>query len=167
MATDTGPLHDSPLAKALTAIRDTRKVIVTWTETLVWTLVDKKTGALLPLGTQTLRALEVWREAGEPEITEYDGTIEGLAAHWREARWWGGKGGCWWVRLTEATAPGHYSVDVQSGVERAARPDEWLLAATALQAAHALAAEWRAEREQKKAATAEPGDRQEGSDDQG
>ncbi len=142
MATNTGPLHGSPLAEEL------RKLVgeTSYQGTDFYGL----THGLMrtPLGTQTLRAMEVYREAGEPEVIECPTAWADRVATWTR--------GALQVQVYDY---GEYPEGVQ--VEwphedvrlSALSADDLRWCAAVKEAAHALAAEWRAEREKKEAAT--------------
>ena len=145
---DRGPLEDSPLAKWIRAWRDASARIRLQEAGYAY-LTDSGLHKHEPLCTQTLRALEDWREAGEPEELGYHHIPGGYidrSAIWPRVRSEVQKD--WWmVEVVDLPGVGpNVHVDVRGW------DCDLLAVAAALQAAHALAEQWRTEREAEKEA---------------
>lgn len=142
-----GPLAHSRLAEFLQLVDDTHPVNA-WALDLVEDMMERKDGgvALSPLGTQTLRALECYREAGEPEELGYHHVPGGYvdrSAIWPRVRS-EAQNDWWMVEVVDLPGVGpNVLVDVRGW------DCDLLAVAAALQAASRLAEKWRAEREAK------------------
>lgn len=156
MATDTGPLHGSPLAMMLAETSPGKRTIVAQLAQFAEKTLDalglfrrgERYWENTELGTQTLRALEVYREAGEPEIVECPTIWTDRVANWTR--------GALLIQVFDyGEQPEGVQVEwpVEDVLLSEMSVDDLRWCAAVKEAAHELAEEWRAEREKKEAAT--------------